>query len=278
MLIEMPELPEVETVLRTLKPKVLSRKINRVTVFNEKTIKKPDAATFTRCLEGQQITDINRHGKYLLFELSFSMVLVVHLRMTGRLIYKDSSVSPDRYTCIIFHLDEGKEIHFQDVRKFGTMYLIRCDELDSFPPLGILGPDALDPQLTSDLFIKRLERRNGQVKGVLLNQSFIAGIGNIYANEILWTAGIHPERRVDSLRSWEKERLYHAVREVLSTAVKLRGTSLRDYVDGDGNRGEYQHHRRVHGREGEPCPLCGHPIIRIKQGGRSSYYCKICQN
>src|SRR5690606_29303039 len=121
-----------------------------VTVFNEKTIKKPDAATFTRCLEGQQITDINRHGKYLLFELSFSMVLVVHLRMTGRLIYKDSSVSPDRYTCIIFHLDEGKEIHFQDVRKFGTMYLIRCDELDSFPPLGILGPDALDPQLAAD--------------------------------------------------------------------------------------------------------------------------------
>ncbi len=150
--------------------------------------------------------------------------------------------------------------------------------MDSFPPLCILGPDALDPQLTPDLFIKRLERRNGQVKGVLLNQSFIAGIGNIYANEILWTAGIHPERRVDSLRSWEKERLYHAVREVLSTAVKLRGTSLRDYVDGDGNRGEYQHHRRVHRREGEPCPLCGHPIIRIKQGGRSSYYCKICQN
>jgi len=277
VLIELPELPEVETVLRSLKPKVLNRKIKRVTVFNEKTIKKPDAAAFTRCLEGQRITDINRHGKYLLFKLSFSMVLVVHLRMTGRLIYKDSSVPPDRYTCVIFQLDEGKELHFQDVRKFGTMYLISCDELDSFPPLRILGPDALDPQLTLDLFIKRLEKRHGQVKGVLLNQSFIAGIGNIYANEILWTARIHPERWVDSLQSWEQERLYQAVREVLSTAVKLRGTSLRDYVDGEGNPGEYQHHRKVHGREGKPCPLCGHPIIRIKQAGRSTYYCQFCQ-
>lgn len=277
MLIELPELPEVETVLRTLKPKVLNRKIKRVTVINEKTIKKPDAANFICCLEGQRIADINRHGKYLLFELSSSMVLVVHLRMTGRLIYKDASVPPDRYTCVIFHLDEGKELHFQDVRKFGTMYLISCDELDSFPPLCILGPDALDPQLTLDLFIKRLERRHGQIKGVLLNQSFIAGIGNIYANEILWAARIHPERSVDSLQFEEQERLYRAVREVLTTAVKLRGTTLRDYVDGEGNRGEYQHHRKVHGREGEPCPSCGHPIIRIRQGGRSTYYCQCCQ-
>ncbi len=276
-MIEMPELPEVETVLRSLKPKVLNRKINRITVINEKTIKRPDAGAFTSSLEGQRITDINRHGKYLLFKLSSSMVLIIHLRMTGRLIYKDSPEAPDRYTCVIFYLEEGKELHFQDVRKFGTIYLIGCDELDSFPPLRILGPDALDPQLTLDLFIKRLEKRRGQIKGVLLNQAFIAGIGNIYANEILWAARIHPERSVDSLQFEEQERLYQAVREVLSTAVKLRGTTLRDYVDGEGNRGEYQHHRKVHGREGEPCPSCGHPIIRVKQGGRSTYYCQCCQ-
>jgi formamidopyrimidine-DNA glycosylase len=273
----LPELPEVETILRSLKSKVLHQRIEKVTVINKKTIKKPEPEVFTRCLKEQEITGLDRHGKYLLFEISSSMVMVVHLRMSGRLVYKETAFQPGKYTCVIFYLEEGRELHFQDMRKFGTMHLIRLAEVDVFPPLSILGPDALDPQLTLEHFIDRLQSRRGPVKGVLLNQSFIAGIGNIYANEILWVAGIHPERKADSLQLLEQEKLYQATRDVLETAVKYRGTTLRDYVDGDGNRGEYQKHLRAHGREGEPCPRCGHPIIRIKQCGRSSYYCDLCQ-
>lgn len=273
----MPELPEVETILRSLEPKALGRRIQKVAVLNEKTIKKPDPKTFATCLQGEEITGFDRRGKYLIIEIGSSMVLVVHLRMTGRLIFIESSVTDSKYTRVIFYLDRGKELHFQDIRKFGTMHLLNSQELGVFQPFKALGYDALDPRLTLDLFIDLLKGRRGQIKGLLLNQSFIAGIGNIYANEILYKAGIQPQRLSDSLDLREQERLHQAIRQVIKSAIRCHGTTLRDYVDGDGNRGEFQNMLRVHCRAGEPCPNCGNSIARIKQGGRSSYYCPSCQ-
>lgn len=273
----MPELPEVETILRSLEPKALGCKIQKVAVLNAKTVKKPDPASFANCLEGQEITGFSRRGKYLLIEIGVSWVLVVHLRMTGRLIFTETDAPCSKYTCVIFYLDQGKEIRFQDVRKFGTMHLLPYREVDTFSSLSVLGYDAFDPQLSLEIFRSMLKGRRGQLKALLLNQSFIAGIGNIYANEILWKAGLHPGRLADSLKTDEQKRLYQAIKDVLKMAIKHRGTTLRDYVDGDGNRGEFQNLLSVHGREGEPCPCCGNTISRIKQGGRSTYFCVYCQ-
>lgn len=274
----MPELPEVETIRRSLEPKIIGLRIQEVAVFNEKTIKSPSPHLFTASLQGEEITGLDRWGKYLIIEIGSSLVLVVHLRMTGRLILADPGVSVSKYTRVVFYFDQEKELHFHDVRKFGTMHLVKRQHLDDFPPFRVLGCDALDPRLTLSVFMDRIEGRSGQLKGLLLNQSFVAGIGNIYANEILWKAGIRPQRRADSLSIREQEQLYQGMRDVIQLAIKHHGTSLRDYVDGDGNRGQFQNMLSVHGREGEPCPSCGNSIIRIKQGGRSTYFCPSCQD
>lgn len=273
----MPELPEVETIMRSLEPNALGRLIRKVTLIDEKTIKMPDPELFSSSLQGQEITAFNRWGKYLLLEIGSSMVLAVHLRMTGRLVLLESGKPVNKYTRVIFNLDQGKELHFQDMRKFGTMHLLGCQELDAFPPFKALGYDALDPRLTPNVFRNMLQGRRGQVKGLLLNQSFIAGVGNIYANEILWKAGIHPQRLSNTLNIQEQQRLYRAIRDVISTAISYHGTTLRDYVDGHGNPGEFQNMLCVHDRAGKPCPCCGNTIERIKQGGRSSYCCPSCQ-
>ncbi len=273
----MPELPEVETVLRSLETKTLDCTIIDVQVLEEKIIKRPAPEQFKQLLQGQKIIGFIRQGKYLIMEIGDSMLLVVHLRMTGRLICSENPPPVNKHTHVIFYLDQGKEIHFQDIRKFGTMHLINREELDCFPPLMVLGCDALDPQLTPELFLEKFKGRKGQVKGLLLNQSFIAGLGNIYANEVLYKAGIQPQRSADSLSIQEKKQLYEAIHSILESAIEYRGTTLQDYVDGDGKQGEFQNKLQVHSRAGKQCLSCGESIIRIKQGGRSSFYCPSCQ-
>lgn len=273
----MPELPEVETIRCSLKSKICDCQINRVEVFFDKTIRTPGVESFISLLEGQKITGVSRCGKYLLIKIGDCWMLVIHLRMTGRLLFTTSDTPYDKHTHVVFQLDNGGELRFHDLRKFGTMDLLTLEEVKKFPPLCSLGPDALDPELTEDAFKKRLKGRRGQIKNLLLNQSFVAGIGNIYANEILWRAGLHPERLADSLSSQEQERLYQAMQGVLTLAIEHRGTTLRDYVDGEGNPGEFQNLLAIHGKEGEPCPCCGKPVIRAKLGGRSAYYCAVCQ-
>lgn len=273
----MPELPEVETICRSLEAKICDCQINRVEVFLDKTIRTPDVESFINILEGQKITGIGRHGKYLLIKIGDSQMLVIHLRMTGRLIFADPDITRDQHTHVVFQLDNGGELRFHDLRKFGTMDLLTLEGMKVFPPLCFLGPDALDPKLTEDVFKKKLEKRRGQIKNLLLNQSFVTGIGNIYANEILWKAGIHPKRPAGSLSSREQGELYHAMREVLTLAIDNHGTTLRDYVDGEGNPGRFQDMLAVHRKEGAPCPCCGKPIVRAKLSGRSVYYCATCQ-
>jgi formamidopyrimidine-DNA glycosylase len=273
----MPELPEVQTVMTTLQPRLLGLRIERVDVFLEKIIKSPYPQEFVACLEGRSITGLGRRGKYLLLELDGTHLLAVHLRMTGRLVYSSSGTPRDKHTHLVFYLNNGDELHYHDLRKFGTMNLMPIDDFAAFCAQKNLGPDALDPDLTDDLFEKRLQGRRGQIKKLLLDQSLVTGIGNIYANEILWMARIHPERTVESLTSADMDELCRAMRAVLQDAVARRGTTLRDYVDGEGNPGSFQSQLAVHGREGEPCPECGKEIVRLKIGGRSSFVCSGCQ-
>lgn len=253
------------------------RRIRKVDLFLPKIVKFPGAEEFVARLQNKKIAALERRGKHLLFRISDGQVLVVHLRMTGRLLYLPPDEPPDKYTHAIFHLDNGMELRYHDVRQFGTMNLVPGDQLETLKSLCVLGPDALDPALTRDAFKRLLKGKTGQIKKLLLDQTFITGIGNIYANEILWLARIHPERSALSLNSREQARLYQAMREVLQKAVEHRGTTLRDYVDGNGNPGDFQRLLSVHGREAQPCPNCGTPIIRLKIGGRSAYLCPTCQ-
>ncbi len=273
----MPELPEVQTILTTLQPRILGLRIEFVDVFLEKIVKSPHPREFVTLLQGRAITGLRRRGKYLLLELDGTYILAVHLRMTGGLVYAGTETPRDRHTHLVFHLSNSAELRFQDLRQFGTMNLMLLDEFDSFCARKKLGPDALDPALTRGLFEKRFQGRRGQIKKLLLDQSLVTGIGNIYANEILWRARVAPERTAESLTPGELGRLYQAMRSLLRAAVAHRGTTLRDYVDGEGNPGGFQSQLAVHGREGEPCPKCGKEIIRLKTGGRSSFVCPGCQ-
>ena len=183
----------------------------------------------------------------------------------------------EKHTHLVFYLSDGSELRYQDMRQFGTMNLMPLGELDAFCASKKLGPDALDPTLNWNLFKQRTGGRHGQIKKLLLDQSLVAGIGNIYANEILWRARIHPERPVESLNTSELRRLYREMHSVLCEAIVHRGTTLRDYVDGNGNPGGFQSLLAVHGREGETCPKCGANIVRLKTGGRSAFICPRCQ-
>ena len=273
----MPELPEVQTVLNTLQTRVMGLRIDRVEAFLPKIIKTPGPQEFMALLEGRTITGLGRRGKYLLVELDESYLLVIHLRMTGRLIYTNPDNPMEKHTHLVFYLSDGSELRYQDMRQFGTMNLMPLGELDAFCASKKLGPDALDPTLNWNLFKQRIGGRHGQIKKLLLDQSLVAGIGNIYANEILWRARIHPERPVESLNTSELRRLYQEMHSVLCEAIVHRGTTLRDYVDGNGNPGGFQSLLAVHGREGETCPKCGTDIVRLKTGGRSSFICPRCQ-
>jgi formamidopyrimidine-DNA glycosylase len=273
----MPELPEVQTVLTTLQPRLLGLRIERVDVFLEKIIKSPEPLEFAALLRGRFITGLSRRGKYLLLDLDGGYLLAVHLRMTGALVYSSPERPRNKHVHLVFCLNNGDELRFQDMRQFGTMNLMPAASFEKFCFQKDLGPDALDPSLTGDRFEKRLHARRGQIKKLLLDQSLVAGIGNIYANEILWRARIHPERTAGSLVPEDMVRLYRSMRSVLQEAVAGRGTTLRDYVDGEGNPGSFQLQLVVHGRDGEPCPTCGQEIIRLKTGGRSSFVCPGCQ-
>lgn len=273
----MPELPEVQTVLTTLQPRILGLQFERVEVFLEKIIKSPQPREFVALLQGRSITGMGRRGKYLLLELDAAYILAIHLRMTGRLVYSESVTPRDKHTHLVFCLNNGAELRFQDMRQFGTMNLMLIEDLDSFCSQKKLGPDALDPALTRNLFESRFKGRGGKIKQLLLDQSLVAGIGNIYANEILWRARVSPERTAELLTPVELGRMYRAMLAVLRAAVAHGGTTLRDYVDGSGNPGSFQSHLAVHAREGKPCLRCGKGIIRLKTGGRSSFICPSCQ-
>jgi formamidopyrimidine-DNA glycosylase len=266
----MPELPEVETIKNELSPHVIGRKITGVDVFWDKMVRQPKIPEFRERVTGRKITALTRRGKYLFFHLDNGEKLVMHMKMTGSLLLDPSE---DKFSRAIFKLDDGKMLHFRDPRKFGVMWLAS----DESSVMNKLGPEPLDGDFTTKTLAEILHRHKSPVKAVLLDQSVIAGIGNMYADEALYEAKIHPERPADSLADKEVTKLYRAIRHVLRAAIKNKGASMRNYYRPDGNTGHAHDEFRVAHGTGTTCPRCGTPIMRIVVRGRGTYLCPRCQ-
>ncbi len=267
----MPELPEVETIKNELSPYVISRRFTDVTICDTKAVKQPSVNDFRRKLTGQSINGLERRGKYLIFRLSADKVLVIHLKMTGALLLNPKQT--DRYARIIFHLDDGSQLVFTDRRRLGAMWLLENEQA----VIGRLGPEPLDTEFTVKTLAERLHKRQAPVKAVLLDQGFIAGIGNMYADEVLFNAKIHPLRKADSLSTLEIMNLHKAIIDVLRSAIDSKGASVDTYKRPDGQLGTAHDNFRVAHRGGKPCPVCGTPIQRLAVRNRGSYFCPKCQ-
>jgi formamidopyrimidine-DNA glycosylase len=280
----MPELPEVETTVRDLKPHLVGRAVTRASVHWDRTIAHPNARAFMRDIVGYSIRDITRRGKYLVFQLArattddgrrqtknggqASKYLLVHLRMTGGFGFHEPRTRRDKHVHVALRLDDGRELRFRDPRKFGRMWLVD----DPAFVVGKLGPEPLE--MTKNEFKKRIRQRRGRLKPLLLNQTFLAGVGNIYADESLWYARLHPLREVSTLSDAEISALYNSIRRVLRKAIGGGGTSFdQNYRRINGMSGEHQEDLRVVGRAGEPCYRCGTPIVKTVVGQRGTYYC-----
>ncbi len=276
----MPELPEVETVARKLRPHLMGARVRDVEILWARTVDRPDAATFCRALTGARIQDVGRRGKFLRFTLDIDRFWFVHLRMTGKFFVWDAGDGASApwnpaHVRARLRLADGAQLTYVDMRKFGRFYLVADPE----DVVGELGPEPLSAAFTAGRLAAMLEGRRGEIKRLLLNQNFLAGLGNIYASEALWRAQIHPQRTAGTLERDEIKRLHHAIVDALSEGVRHGGTSLddRQYVYPDGGLGAHQRYLSVYDRAGERCPRCGAGVERMVQGQRSTYYCPVCQ-
>ncbi|MBB3109576.1 formamidopyrimidine-DNA glycosylase [Paenibacillus phyllosphaerae] len=273
----MPELPEVETVRRTLIQLVAGKRIERVTVSLPRIIQRPsEPEAFAAALAGQTIRTVERRGKFLRIILD-ELVLVSHLRMEGRYGVYRQDEPVELHTHVIFHFDDGTELRYKDVRQFGTMHLFAPGDEFVMAPLKKLGIEPLDESFTLDAFKQKLAKKTTKIKPLLLNQEYVVGLGNIYVDEALFLAGIHPERTADTINGPEWERLYEAVKTTLQRAVDAGGSSIKSYVNGQGEMGMFQHALLVYGRKNEPCNKCGRLIDKTVVGGRGTHICLSCQ-
>ena len=281
----MPELPEVETVARGLQKSVAGRRI--VSVRLGKTDFIDDPAAMEQHLPGRQIEKVERYGKFMLLRLSArgnadahpengdveAASLLVHLGMTGQLAACAAAQPSAKHTHVWFELDDGRELRYTDPRRFGRMAYLTGPGLAE--ELTVFGADPL--LVSTEEFVSRIRSRNGQIKALLLNQSILRGVGNIYADESLWRAKIHPMRRGSELTKKQAQLLRRVLQDVLRKAILARGSSISDFLDAEGQPGEYQRHHRAYGREGKRCYRCGAAIQRVIVAGRSSYFCPKCQ-
>jgi formamidopyrimidine-DNA glycosylase len=289
----MPELPEVETVARGLNKRVAGDRIESVWLGSKPEPLKSPAAEIVRTLESKRIAAVHRVGKHIVFELeeggvartpspakagtktnrrrikeqSANAQWIVHLGMTGRVVVCEPGAESSKHTHAILSLASGRELRFVDPRRFGRLSVTHSFEAPGTEPL----------QVDLERFVQLFKGRKTPIKSALLNQKLLSGVGNIYADESLFRAGIRPRRRAASLTREELRRLYNAVQEVLKEAIDLGGSSISDYVDADGEEGFFQLRHRVYGREGEPCLVCKTPVKRVVLAGRSSHYCPKCQ-
>lgn len=270
----MPELPEVETTVRALREPLIGRTI--IAVHNDwpRHVGMPGVPELRSRIRGRRIEWIDRRGKYLVFTLNSGESLIIHLKMTGHLSVVDQDAPPDPYAHTIFVLDQGQELRFRDPRKFGRVYLAR----DRYQVLGSLGPEPLDPAFTVEVLRQRLKGRTRALKPLLLDQGFIAGVGNIYADEALYYAGLHPQRSADSLSEADVTALHASIRRVLQMGIEREGASIDRYLKPDGSKGDMQNAVAVFRRTDQPCYGCETGIVqRIVLGGRSTHFCPICQ-
>ncbi|WP_141993895.1 DNA-formamidopyrimidine glycosylase [Bacillus sp. B4EP4a] len=273
----MPELPEVETVRRTLEQLVLGKEIKEVSVFWPKIIKAPEPVEqFQDALRGQTISGIGRRGKFLIFTLD-DYSLVSHLRMEGKYGVHPKEEPYDKHTHVIFTFTDGSELRYRDVRKFGTMHLFaKGEELERLPLLH-LGPEPLSEDFTVEGLSAKLARTNRKIKPVLLDQTVVVGIGNIYVDESLFRSGIHPERIASSLSLQEIKTLHAEIIATLGEAVEKGGSTIRSYINSQGQIGMFQLELNVYGRKGENCKICGTPLEKLVVAGRGTHICPSCQ-
>lgn len=262
----MPELPEVETIRRDVLPFVKGKTFTGLKVLDHRNIKGISPQQLGKNLRGKKILGIERRAKYLIFPLSPKGYLVVHLGMTGRLLF-----APDGYVKLVFLLSGDKKLYFSDARLFGKVRYY-----DNYPDMK-LGPEPFSGEFTVEKFKAALRKRNVAIKNLLLDQKFLAGVGNIYDVEALFRAGIQPERKANRLKDAEMKKLHAKIKEVLKEGVKHRGTSDSWYVDAKGEKGSFQLRLKVYGRKGKPCFKCKSPIKRIVMGQRGTYFCPKCQ-
>ena len=280
----MPELPEVETVARDLRPKILGATIVGARCSWARTLRTHSPEAFAEAVAGRRVEAVGRRAKQVVIELSGEAALTVHLKMTGQLFVVPASAPEDPYVRLVLELADGRELRFRDIRKFGKIGLYGRDpvtgeltvEVGGAAVFAAIGPEPLDPWFTLRDFRTRLRKRKGRLKPLLLDQSFLAGVGNIYADEALWAARLHPLRTVRTLRPPDERRLFEAVRTILAEAIERRGSSIDDYTAPDGD-GSMQEQLQVYQRTGEPCPRCGRTVKRIVIGARSTHLCSWCQ-
>lgn len=272
----MPELPEVETVKESLKLRLNNKKIIRVRVLLDNIIAYPNKDEFIKEIANQTINDVKRRGKFLMFDLD-DYFLLSHLRMEGKYFFKKSSDSIDKHEHVIFELDDNTELRYRDTRKFGKMYLIKKEDIDKIGPLVELGLEPWDDKLTSRYLLDKYKNKRLPIKTVLLDQSIIVGIGNIYADEILFLCKINPLKKCNLITEGEANNIIKYTRSVLEEAIKMGGTTIRTYSSVDGVHGLFQKELLVHGKDKSTCPECNTKIEKIRVGGRGTYYCPNCQ-
>lgn len=273
----MPELPEVETVRKTLKKLVVNKTIKDITVYWPKIIKNPlEVEQFVDALIGETILDVGRRGKFLIIYTG-NFALVSHLRMEGKYGLYPKDEPYDKHTHVLFHFTDGTELRYRDVRKFGTMHLYKKgDEFLTEPLIG-LGPEPFSEEFTIEYLADKLAKTNRKVKTALLDQKVFVGLGNIYVDEALFRAGIHPERLANTLDNSEVTLLHREIVATLSEAVKKGGSTIRSYVNSQGEIGMFQLELYAYGRNGEECKRCGTPLEKTTVGGRGTHYCPQCQ-
>jgi formamidopyrimidine-DNA glycosylase len=286
----MPELPEVETVRRGLHALIIGKKIARETHDTPKGF--PNTlADVTSFMIGATITDVRRRAKVLLVDLSTDYTLVIHLKMTGQLVFRGEQVFgaghpnesligelPDRSTRVTIAFTDGSHLYFNDQRKFGWMRLMPTLEVPNINFMRKVGPEPLEADFTAEQFAERFTRRSKtSIKAALLDQTVVAGVGNIYADESLWGAKIHPKRLVGTITQDEFALLYTELRAVMNLAIEKGGSTDKNYVNAEGKRGSYMDFARVFRREGQTCPRCGTEIIKFKAAGRGTHICPVCQ-
>jgi formamidopyrimidine-DNA glycosylase len=273
----MPELPEVETVRRALEPHLVGRRFERVEIDDPRLVRPFDPAQVAAELEGERVAALERRGKYLIVRFESGRVLLIHLRMTGSLRHaRGGSLADDPHRRAVVRLDDGSDVAYRDVRRFGTWQLLQPEEVEPYLSER-LGGEPLDRAFTKQRLAQRLEGRKAPLKAALLDQRTVAGLGNIYVDEALWRAQLHPLRPARTLDDDELARLTRAIKDALRAGVASQGATLRDYSTPDGRRGRMQERFRVYGREGEPCLRCGTPIEKIRVAGRGTYYCPFDQ-
>jgi formamidopyrimidine-DNA glycosylase len=268
-----PELPEVEITINELRPFVIGRKISLAEVFTERTIAQPIASEFSRQIAGQTIQAVARRGKFLVFELDGGWFWIVHLRMTGSMLLKPAGQNENKFLRVLVSLDNQTAINFRDPRRFGKMWLVK----DIAEVVGKLGIEPLTVEFSSSVLTSILKRKGIPVKSLLLDQTLIAGIGNMYADEALYQARIHPQRPANSLRHSEIVRLHSAIQSVLHQGIENKGASTDSFYRPDGVRGAAHLQFKVAHRKGAQCPRCGGTIERIVVGQRGTFYCPKCQ-